>query len=311
MSNRSPSSFATILLTNRLTESKADPFDTSEFWRIVKRFENPGELLQMSSSQISEQMVGDPATAERIVTRLDTATLLAFELESLEQTGLKVVTAFDEEYPAKWLERLGQAAPPLVYLAGSTELLSSRGIGIVGSRDASLEAASITKQAAASAARTRLTVISGGARGIDLVAMNGAHEAGGKVIGILAESLMKTLKDSSIRHAISDDSLTLLTPFSPAAGFNVGNAMSRNKLIYALSELTFVVAADLEEGGSWSGAVEAIRKGYSDVAVWVGEGAGRGNEKLVKKGARPVASIDSLFQPKASLSSEKQMTLEF
>lgn len=309
MNIRSPSSLATILLTNRLTESKADPFDNSEFWRIVKRFENPGDLLQMSSSQIAEQMVGDPATAERIVTRLNAATHLAFELESIEQTGLNVVTAFDEEYPSNWLEKLGPAAPPLVYLAGSSELLSSGGIGIVGSRDASPEAASIAKEAAASAARERLTVISGGARGIDLVAMNGAHEAGGKVIGILADSLMKTLKDSSIRHAIADDSLTLLTPFNPAAGFNVGNAMSRNKLIYALSEFTFVVAADLEKGGSWSGAVEALRKGYSDVAVWVGEGAGAGNEKLVKKGARPVANIEELFESEVP-TTKKQMTLE-
>lgn len=310
MSNRNPNSLATILLTNRITESKADPFDTSEFWRVVKEFESPGDLLQMSSSQITERLNGDPETAERIVTRLDTATLLAFELENLEQTGLKVITAFDEEYPATWLERLGRAAPPLVYLAGPSELLSMGGVGIVGSRNVSQEAASIAQQAAATAARRGLTVISGGARGIDLVAMNGAHEAGGKVIGILADSLMKTLKDTSIRHAIGDDSLTLLTPFSPAAPFNVGNAMSRNKLIYALSDFTFVVASDLEKGGSWAGAVEALRKVYSDVAVWIGEGAGPGNERLVKSGARPVASIDDLFEPRATSISETQMTLE-
>lgn len=309
MSHRSPSSLATILLTNRLTESKADPLDTSEFWRIVNRIENPGDLLQMSSSQISERMVGDQEMAERITTRLDAATLLAFELESLEQSGLKVITAFDDDYPTKWIERLGQGAPPAIYLAGSSELLSSKGIGIVGSRDASPEAASIAKQVAVIAAQKNLTVISGGARGIDLVAMNGAHEAGGKVIGILADSLMKTLKDSSIRHAISEDVLTLLTPFSPSAGFNVGNAMSRNKLIYALSEFTFVVAADLEKGGSWSGAVEALRRDHSRVAVWVGAGAGPGNDALVKKGARPVLNIDELFDSKASSEAEEQMKL--
>lgn len=310
MGNRTPNSLATILLTNRLIESEVAPFDPSDFWEVVRNIHDPGLLIGLSASEIAEKLVGDGKSAERIARRLDTATLLAFELENLEQSGLRVITAFDDEYPIAWKGRLHKSAPPLVYVAGPTDVLNSNGLGIVGSRNVSAEAASSAKHAATLAAEKGMTIISGGARGSDQVAMNGAHERGGKVVGILADSLAKVLKDSSVRHAISDGLLTLLTPFSPSTGFNVGNAMGRNKLIYALSQITFVVSADLEKGGSWSGAVEALRKDYSPVAVWMGEGAGTGNAALVKKGALPITDIKELFEEVPPRSAEeRQMSL--
>lgn len=292
---RSPSSLATILLTNHLTESSVRPFDVSDFWNLVRTFHDPGALIGMETSEIADRLSGDVSTAETVSARLETATLLAFELEQLEQTGLKVITVFDDEYPAAWSQRLGHGAPPVIYVAGTMESFATDGLGIVGSRNVSPEAAAAAREAARLAAGKEIPVISGGAKGTDLIAMQGAHEAGGQVVGILADSLSRALKDSSMRRHVADGTLTLLTPFSPAAGFNVGNAMSRNKLIYASSKTTFVAAADLEKGGSWAGAVEAIRKDYSAVAVWMGAGAGSGNGALVRKGAIPITKLEELF----------------
>jgi predicted Rossmann fold nucleotide-binding protein DprA/Smf involved in DNA uptake len=87
----------------------------------------------------------------------------------------------------------------------------------------------------------------------------------------------------------------LITPYKPTAGFTVANAMGRNKLIYALSEATLVVACDTDKGGTWSGAVEALRQDISPVLVWTGAGAGAGNRALIERGALPVDDIDGLF----------------
>lgn len=58
------------------------------------------------------------------------------------------------------------------------------------------------------------------------------------------------------------------------------SAMGRNKVIYALSKATLVVASDEDSGGTWSGATEALKRGIAPVITWVGEGSGPGNEPL-------------------------------
>jgi predicted Rossmann fold nucleotide-binding protein DprA/Smf involved in DNA uptake len=62
------------------------------------------------------------------------------------------------------------------------------------------------------------------------------------------------------RNLLRDERLVLVSPFDPSAGFNAGNAMSRNKLIYAFADAALVVNADLKKGGTWAGAVEQLDK---------------------------------------------------
>ena len=116
-------------------------------------------------------------------------------------------------------------------------------------------------------------------------------------VGVLADSLARTVRDPEIRRMVGDGSLCLCTPYKPTAGFSVPNAMGRNKLIYALSRATLVVAADLEKGGTWAGATEALKTKSAPVLVWKGEGADTraGNERLIELGATAKASVDDLF----------------
>src|SRR5439155_6990080 len=81
-----------------------------------------------------------------------------------------------------------------------------------------------------------LKVVSGGARGTDRIAMDGAMEADGKAIGALADSLETTIRKSDVRDLLLDGRLVLLTPYAPTAGFSVGAAMGHNKLIYGLAD---------------------------------------------------------------------------
>ena len=73
--------------------------------------------------------------------------------------------------------------------------------------------------------------------------------------------------------------------------------MGRNRLISALSELALVVASDSGQGGTWEGAVEAIRGRLTDVVVWAGDGAGPGNSALVALGGRPAGSVADVLVP--------------
>lgn len=158
-----------------------------------------------------------------------------------------------------------------------------------------LTRAEVARSAARTAARRGLAVISGGARGVDQLAMSAAEEAGGNAVGILADSLESAIAKADTRRALMDGRVCLCTPYKPDARFNVGNAMGRNKIIYALSRVTLVVATAQDSGGTWAGAKEALDKKYGSVAVWHGEGEGPGNEAIEKAGAIGITDVTELL----------------
>ena len=291
---RHDDSLVTILLAGRLCAEGVQPFKASEFWRLLDANGggmDPAVLLNKGEAQLVQDH-GLPAdVAGRVVGLSQRATAVAFELERLEQSGIRTVTVFDEHYPSGWRHRLAAKAPPLLYAAGAIEQLGTLGLGVVGSRDVSPEGGEVARECARLAARRGIPLVSGGARGVDQTAMDAAFEAGGAVVGILAESLSRKLKRPDVRRAVHEGSTVICTPYSPDAAFSVGSAMGRNKLIYAQSALTLVVASDYGTGGTWSGATEALKHGYGEVAVWRGDGEGPGNAELEQRGALPVASL--------------------
>ena len=107
-----------------------------------------------------------------------------------------------------------------------------------------------------------MPVVSGGARGTDRLAMGAALDAGGVAFGVLADSLERTVRQPDLRQLLLDGQLVLLTPYAPTAGFSVGAAMGRNKVIYGLADFAVVVSSDYQTGGTWAGAVEALKGGW-------------------------------------------------
>jgi predicted Rossmann fold nucleotide-binding protein DprA/Smf involved in DNA uptake len=142
-----------------------------------------------------------------------------------------------------------------------------------------------TKTIATTAARDAVTVISGGAKGVDVTSMDASLEAGGNVVGVLADSLWRKVVNRENRDAIVDGRLLLLSPFDPESRFLVWNAMGRNKVIYALAQAGLVVNADFKKGGTWSGATEALEK-YPGIPVFVRNMKSKALQALHDAGAR-------------------------
>ena len=149
-----------------------------------------------------------------------------------------------------------------------------------------------TQKVARRCAEQQVQVVSGGARGVDREALGAALEAGGTIVAVPAESLLKVVTDRTARNAIRDQQLTVVTPYDPEMGFTVGRAMSRNKIIYALADYALVVQFKTNEGGTWAGAVEQLgrnKPGSVGVPVFVrvANNPEDGWRKLQSKGARP------------------------
>lgn len=292
MTRVADASLATLALTSRLVPGSASPLRASEYWDLAERCDL-ASLHHADDAELAARFGTE--FAARIVALLDRSSALAFALEELEQQGIATIAANDDRYPERWLTWLRASAPPLIHVAGSVDRLQRGGLAIVGSRDLAETAVAVAQRAALAATERAMTVVSGGARGTDSIAMTAALDAGGESVGVLADALVRAARSAETRRAILDDRLTLVTPYAPAAPFSTGNAMGRNKLIYALADVTFVVASDLDQGGTWAGAVEAVGKRYGRVAVWIGDGAGPGNAALVERGATPVRDVAELF----------------
>lgn len=222
----------------------------------------------------------------RIGTLLERAGALGIALEKWQRAGLWVMTRSDPDYPARLKRRLKTDAPPVLFGSGNRQLLNQGGIAVVGSRDANTEDLAFTTDLGGRIALQGRSVVSGGARGVDEAAMLGALERDGTVIGVLADSLLRASSSAKYRRALMDRNLVLVSPFNPEAGFDVGNAMGRNKYIYALSDAAVIVSATEGKGGTWTGAVEALKHAWVPLWVKPHPDPRSGNAVLVGTGAR-------------------------
>jgi predicted Rossmann fold nucleotide-binding protein DprA/Smf involved in DNA uptake len=103
-------------------------------------------------------------------------------------------------------------------------------------------------------------------------------------VGILADSLERTVRAPAQREALQRGDLCLATQNRPNAGFHVGAAMGRNRLIYTLADFALVVASDFEKGGTWAGATEALKAGWLPVFILEHSEMAEGNRQLLQKG---------------------------
>lgn len=291
MEDVSPDTYATLILCGRFgrpRDSGIEPLEPREYNRLVawllQRSMRPSDLPGLAETDLQEPDL--PIEPARLLRLLDRGGALALAVETWTNRGLWVLGRSDEPYPTR-LKNLGPHAPPLLYGVGDQRILSGDGpaLAVVGSRDVDEPAEAFTQDVARACARQGIRVVSGGARGIDSLAMGSAVEAGGTALGVLADSLLRAAVAGKNAPALVEGELLLVSPYDPASGFNVGNAMGRNKYIYALADAALVVSTSAGTGGTWNGAIEALKRGAPPVFVRLQEGAPEGNFKLLEEGA--------------------------
>jgi DNA processing protein len=292
--NLTNDSFALVLLCTHLglpEDPKPKPLTTKEWVSLELKLAasaiTPGDLSELPAGEIAKALNVADEDAQRLASLFSRSGLVEQELAELESAGIWIATRLDDQYPQRFIDRLGAGAPVLLYGAGNVKLLNRRGLAVVGSRNIDSRSLAVTEFVGKACAESNLTVYSGGARGVDKTAMGAGLNAGGTAAGLLADSLARGCRASDAREFIEDGKLVLATHVSPYAGFTIGTAMARNKLIYALSDYALVIASDAEKGGTWAGAEEALKAEWVPVFVLNGTDVPEGNRLLIKRGGIP------------------------
>lgn len=293
MLDLSPNTQAILMLTAPLIAGRGTPkldvLTPGEYKRLARHLRDiksqPADLVSTNAVEILRAC--KPVIEEdRLQRLLGRGFLLSQVVERWRARAIWVVSRADPEYPKRLKDRLRENAPAVLYGCGEMGLLETGGLAVVGSRHVDDSLIEYTLQIGQLAARANRTLVSGGARGIDQAAMRGALEAGGRVCGVLADSLEKTAMNRENRNMLLDGQFTLISPYDPSAGFNVGNAMQRNKLIYAMSDAALVASSDFNKGGTWAGAVEQLDKlHFVPIYIRSTHDGSVGLDELKKKGA--------------------------
>ena len=144
-------------------------------------------------------------------------------------------------------------------LHGDAGLLLTAGVGLCGSRDASVDGIAMARVAGAAAADLGVPLVSGYARGVDTAGHVAALSAGGSTVAVMAEGIERFRLREEYRGFDTElDRLTVVSQFLPGTRWTTHRAMARNALICALSAVV-VVVEPRESGGTIAAGQEALR----------------------------------------------------
>jgi len=287
----SPDSHALLLFCSQLglDDYSARALSLREWNSLARKLHSaalhPASLLTTSMSELQPQLGLSDAEAARFDELLARSADISRHLERLARLGIFALTRADPDYPQRYHDRLKDSAPPVLFYAGKKELLGQPGIAVVGSRHLDAVGEECAEFVGNACGASGLVLYSGGAKGVDTISMDAALKARGTAVGILADSLEKAVRTSTFSTALRQGNLCLVTPYSPNAGFSIGAAMGRNRLIYTLADYAIVVASDAETGGTWAGATETLKNGWVPVFALEHDQMPDGNKLLLQKGA--------------------------
>jgi len=270
-------------------DSEPPPLTLREWNPLARKLQarglRPAVFLERRMDDLKKELNLTADEAARLTALLERHGALAIVLEQLASLGIYPLTRADADYPRRYRQRLKASAPAVLFYAGEKALLGQPGIAVVGSRHLDAAGQACAEFVGNACGLSGRVLYSGGARGVDTISMDAALQARGTAVGVLAHSLKRAVRRYQAELRRGD--LCLMTPYSPDAGFSVGAAMGRNRLIYCLADYAIVVASDAEKGGTWAGATEALKNGWLPVFALEHRDMPAGNRLLLQRGALP------------------------
>ncbi len=284
-----------LLLTSPLGDEKRPKLSVAQFRVLAQRvaaMDMPKEERELDAADLKALGYGADM-ARRILALLDDEDVLAHYLNRGAQAGCQCISRISPAYPLRARQRLGLEAPGCLWSKGDLDLLDLPKIALVGSRDIEPANLAFAKEVGRQAALQDYVLVSGNARGADKSAQDACLQAGGRVISVVADELSRQEEKKNVLY-LSEDGFD--------EGFSAQRAISRNRVIHALAQVTFVAQSAYQKGGTWDGTVKNLRFGWSNVCVF--KDGSPAQKQLCDMGAAPVG-IASLTDIAALCSTPK------
>ena len=252
---------------------------------LVEHFGDAPSVLSANKSQLLHvRNIGDE-TADSICSwekNID----LAGEMKKLADFGCRVLIQTDEEYPASLREIYD---PPMVlFIKGSLTPKDKNAVAMVGSRQTTNYGLETARKLAYQLAYVGVTVVSGGARGIDTAAHQGAMAAKGRTVCVLGTGINIVFppENKELFERIAENG-AVMSQFPFNRNGDKQSFAIRNRIVAGMTLGTVVVEADLHSGALITSnfATEYGRQVFA-VPGRIDSPRSKGCHDLIKKGAK-------------------------
>lgn len=251
------------------------------------------EFWNLEGDRMSKQYTIRNSIIEEIIRkRKNSADVNALQQE-LDNKRVKVITLEDEIYPVQLKEM--DKPPFILYAYGNLNLLNEDPVAIVGSRGISNEGLALTYKFSNVLIDQGITVLKGDTKDVDTITHIATRDTEGLEITVLSEGILTNLYKLEKGNKQIDTSKTLILSFTdPNLHWTPYGERRRNQIVFSLSDSIIVV--EVREGGIiMTESIKAIEKGKKLFVVRYEEYPpnASANKFLIKKGAKPISSIDS------------------
>jgi len=253
--------------------------------QLLEHFGDAPAILRASRPQLLQVRGIGEDTADAIA-GWENTTDLGAELKRISDFGCRIVTQDDPDYP----ELLRQIYDPAIvlYVKGQLSAKDKNSVAMVGSRMTTHYGVEIARKLAYQLAYLGVTVVSGGARGIDTAAHQGALTGRGRTVAVLGTgiNLVAPPENAKLFEQIAANG-ALITQFPFNRPADKQSFPIRNRIVAGMTLGTVVVEANLTSGALITAnfATEYGRQVFA-VPGRIDSPRSKGCHDLIKKGAK-------------------------
>lgn len=262
--------------------------------RLVKRFGSPEGVFGASEAELM-RVEGAKETSVRAIREFSGWEDAKNELERAGRLGISIVVYNDYNYPANLREIYDP--PHVLYVKGSLLPEDKVALAIVGSRMATPHGRQLTMRIARDLGSRGITIVSGGARGIDTEAHRGTLAGKGRAISVLGCGVdIAYPSENRELFGLISMSGAVVSEFPLGTPPEPNNFPRRNRIISGMSMGVLVMEAT-GDSGSLITASYSLEQGREVYAVPgnVSLPTSRGTNSLIKRGARLVEGAHDIL----------------
>ncbi len=263
--------------------------------QLLAHFEGePQRVLAASAGQLAVVPGIGPDTAAAIAS-WETTVDLSGELRRIAEFGCHVVIQSDPEYPP--LLREIYDPPTVLYVKGSLLANDKNAIALVGSRQTTTYGTEVARRLGYQLAYTGVTVVSGGARGIDTAAHQGALSAKGRTLAVLGTGINRVFPPENLElYERMAEAGAIVTQFPFNRPADKQSFPIRNRIVAGMTLGTVVVEANLASGALITAnfATEYGRQVFA-VPGRIDSPRSKGCHELIKNGAKLCEGVEDIL----------------
>ena len=262
--------------------------------QLLEHFGDAPAILAASRGELLRIRTIGEDTAEAIA-GWEKSVDLAGELKRIADFGCHILIQSDEQYPES-LRHIYD--PPLVlYVQGGLTAKDRNSVALVGSRQTTHYGIETARKLAYQLAYTGVTVVSGGARGIDTAAHQGALRGKGRTVAVLGTgiNLIFPPENAGLFERIAANGAVITQfPFNRSA--DKQSFPIRNRIVAGMTLGTVVVEANLSSGALITAnfATEYGRQVFA-VPGRIDSPRSKGCHDLIKKGAKLCEGVEDIL----------------